>query len=269
VFETYDLSTSLPLTAVTVNPPTAATYSTSVGDLDFTNIASLNFQAEVMPEPSSLLLLLTGVLGLAGLLRFGRSPVRDDGPEPVPEQAQAGRALLLPAMAAILMLFCAPQASADILPDVSATVTACAGPLEPCDGLQITVPPGTLPISVFDQDDGSEDNPGSASASAQATGGLDPAILASVSAAGETTTDPYRVGGFLASTTAELTYSFEIDGPGTGTIPVEVVGNNSLSQNIYNANNTIQILTILTVTDDGSHEGTTGLGTDGGPFDPC
>ena len=66
-FETYDLKTALPLTigAPSVAP---ATYSTSVGDLDFTSITALNFQATV-PEPLTLSLFGAGLVGAAAMRR--------------------------------------------------------------------------------------------------------------------------------------------------------------------------------------------------------
>lgn len=70
-FETYHLDTALSLTIGT--PSVApATYSTSVGDLDFASITALNFQADTVPEPFTLSLFGAGLAGAAALRRRKR-----------------------------------------------------------------------------------------------------------------------------------------------------------------------------------------------------
>jgi hypothetical protein len=94
------------------------------------------------------------------------------------------------------------------------------------------------------------------------TGGLDPTVSVSVSAQGETFTNPFAQGSFIAGATAILDYSFEIVGPTTaGTIPVLAQGDDSISQNIYGAFNSVQISTTLYVTN-----GAIALNETGGPF---
>jgi PEP-CTERM motif len=68
VFETYALDTALPLTAggLSVAP---ATFDTSVGDLDFTAITALSFQATTVPEPSTLVLLGSVLLACGAIRR--------------------------------------------------------------------------------------------------------------------------------------------------------------------------------------------------------
>jgi hypothetical protein len=111
-------------------------------------------------------------------------------------------------------------------------------------------------------DPGSPSNPGQAYASASVTGGFDPTVSVSVSAAGETTTNPFTSGSFLAGATAILDYSFEIVGPPTAD-PIGVIaqGNSSFSQVTYTGFNTVQVSTALYV-NNGSV-----LNSTGGPFD--
>jgi PEP-CTERM motif len=68
VFETYNLATALPLTIGT--PSVApATFETSIGNLDFTAIAALNFEAVTVPEPASLTLLGSALLVFGAIRR--------------------------------------------------------------------------------------------------------------------------------------------------------------------------------------------------------
>ncbi len=68
VFETYDLTTALPLTSGGLSVA-AATYYTSAGDLNFNTITALSFQATVagVPEPSTWAMMLAGFVGLGFL----------------------------------------------------------------------------------------------------------------------------------------------------------------------------------------------------------
>ena len=149
-----------------------------------------------------------------------------------------------------------------ILPDVSASVSAGASPLlNPGPSTFLTAPPEMLPLSVQALNNGSPNNPGHAFASAKVNGGLDPVVSVSVSAIGETTTNPNATGSFIAGATAILDYSFAIVGPDTtDTIPVVAQGDSSISQTIYTGFNTVQILTSLYV-NNGSV-----LNSTGGPF---
>jgi hypothetical protein len=71
VFETYGLDTALASTSggLSVAP---ATFATLIGNLDFTTITALSFEAivpAVVPEPASLALLGVGLLGLVAARR--------------------------------------------------------------------------------------------------------------------------------------------------------------------------------------------------------
>ena len=70
VFETYNLKTALPLTVGTPSfSSLTGTYSTSVGDLDFTTMTALNFEAVVVPEPASLAIFGTALGGFVLIRR--------------------------------------------------------------------------------------------------------------------------------------------------------------------------------------------------------
>ncbi len=91
---------------------------------------------------------------------------------------------------------------------------------------------------------------GSASASAQVSGGSDPSIEASVAASGGF--------GFIAGASGILDYFFQIDGPGT-TVPVTIHGTNSLTTNyVTPGGDTVQIYTEVSVGYYGEFSNTTG-----------
>jgi len=71
VFETYALNTALGLTSGGLSVATGAlgTFPTSGGDLVFTSITALSFEATTVPEPTSVILLLTVLLAVALVLR--------------------------------------------------------------------------------------------------------------------------------------------------------------------------------------------------------
>lgn len=72
VFETYGLDTALSSTDGTLSVA-AATFATSAGDLDFTAITALSFEATVpgaaVPEPSALVLLGSVLLAIYAIRR--------------------------------------------------------------------------------------------------------------------------------------------------------------------------------------------------------
>jgi Dockerin type I domain len=149
----------------------------------------------------------------------------------------------------------------DNLPAISGSAEVEASPLSAPASTSVLIPPATLPVALQAQNLGSALNPGHAYASASVTGGLDPVVSVSVSAIGETTTNPNATGSFIAGATAILNYSFEIDGPATaGTIPVIAQGNDSISQTTYTGYNTVQVYTALYVNN------ASVLNETGGPF---
>jgi hypothetical protein len=71
VFETYALNTALSSTSGGLSVA-AATFPTSVGNLDFTTITALSFQATIpsaVPEPSAVALLGTVLLAFVAIRR--------------------------------------------------------------------------------------------------------------------------------------------------------------------------------------------------------
>jgi hypothetical protein len=148
-----------------------------------------------------------------------------------------------------------------ILLPISASVEAEASPLLHPASSSLSAPPETLPLSIQAINNGSPDNPGQAFASAKVNGGLDPVVSVSVSAIGDTFTNPFVQGSFIAGAHSILDYSFAIVGPDTtDTIPVVALGDSSISQNIFTGFSSVQIFTQLYV-NNGSV-----LNSTGGPF---
>jgi len=73
VFETYDLASDLASTTGTLSFTLPSTFETSLGDLVFTDITSLSFEASLptVPEPPTWTLMLVGMsfLGYRALRR--------------------------------------------------------------------------------------------------------------------------------------------------------------------------------------------------------
>jgi hypothetical protein len=65
-FGTYDLTTAFPLTVGAVTQTAGSTYFTSLGDLVFTNITAISFQADLTatPLPPTWTMLLSALIGI-------------------------------------------------------------------------------------------------------------------------------------------------------------------------------------------------------------
>ena len=68
-FGVYDLTTAIGPITNTAFWRSDLIYGTTLGGLNFFDVGDSTFQASTIPEPSSLLLLGSGIVGLAGILR--------------------------------------------------------------------------------------------------------------------------------------------------------------------------------------------------------
>ncbi len=154
--------------------------------------------------------------------------------------------------AAIAALVASSPASAIpiALPDAtaSASVGANCGYLGYVPPAEISiVPPDSLPIDLdYDTDEGcayppdyEPDDKGSASGSASVEGGSDPTIIVRATADGE--------DAMAGSGAGVLTFYFQVTGPGSGEVAINMYGSSTLDSAIYGDNYSVQLDTSVSV----------------------